>query len=210
MALILPAYLDATMYKYCVCCFCCCLGLQTASKLQLVSAFVTAHTTAQQVMAKHLAESHSAKHLPHHSAPAGSDSHQQQQHYGHHQQHHPQQSGSPLNTRLGPGSNSSSTSASKGETRDSHKGETRDSQDGAAPSPPAVAVGDKEAEEVAQQVLRESRAEADAALRYAHEVRRVTDVRLCRHGEMTPQSSAVGYSCYIVIRSVAVSQGFCD
>jgi hypothetical protein len=52
---------------------------------------------------------------------------------------------------------------------------------------------------VAQQVLRESRAEADAALRYAHEVRRVTVVCICPHGKMTPQSLAGRYSCYMVI-----------
>jgi hypothetical protein len=107
-------------------------------------------------MAKHLPESHAAKHLPHHSAPAGSDSRQQQQH----QQQHP--SGSPLDGILGASSKSSSSSATEEVPQDR--------QDGAAVSLPAVAVGDKEPQEIVQQVVRESRAEADAALRYAHEV----------------------------------------
>lgn len=96
---------------------------QVASKLQLVSAFVREHTTAQQVLSRHLSERLSCDNLDS-KAPA-------------------------------PGTRSHSSI-----------------QNSEAPAP-NCAPGDMEAERVTHQVLRESRAEADAALQYARQVIRV-------------------------------------
>jgi hypothetical protein len=173
---------------------------QTASKLQLVSAFVTAHKTAQQVMARHLAESHGCEQL----APAGVKHH----HHNHQQQQQQQGGGSALS---GPTAGVSSNGVSVLQQQQQQGGgralmaptgggangvsSQQNGRQAGAALESGVGVGDKRSEAAAQQVLRESREEADSALRYAHEVRLAQETGLSL---LRPSLCLSGFTVWLI------------
>jgi mannitol-specific phosphotransferase system IIBC component len=114
---------------------------QVAAKLMLVSSFVAAHSIAQQVLGAHLTDSSSQQHA--------TDSTQTDS-----------QASADSNSELSPANNNSSSSQGQ-EMPDKKKVVA------AAPAGAGSSGGDAA---VAQRVLQESRAEADAALQYAHQV----------------------------------------
>lgn len=115
-----------------------------AAKLQLVAAFVAAHSIAQQVISAHFAD----------TAPAGSTSASTGL------KDHAQSETGPKDHHGARADSLSSTCddtrqlAADAELGSASNGTGRESEDAA----------------VAQEVLQESRAEADAALQYAHQV----------------------------------------
>jgi hypothetical protein len=140
------------------------LHMQVASKLQLVSAFVAAHSTAQEVFSAHFAEPGPPSHTGGQDAAAAASSTSTQD---------------PSTAADASTANSAASGRHNSKAHNSSSSKYADtSSSGDQPStgvegkgfPPKSGADDDTDMQLAHRVVQESRAEADAALQYAHNV----------------------------------------